>query len=329
VSRELATQFLELAQKRKATVPLLVGHRLMGTSLSMAGEFARCRDHYDQALALYDHSQHRPLAMRFGQDVGVTVLSYRSQALWMLGYPQAALADTDHALRDAREIGQAGTLMFALFSASLTQIICRDYAAAEPLIGELVALADKTGALFWKAWGTLCQGCLRSLTGQALEAVRTLTSAITALRSAGSTMTMSANLSFLAKASADVGNFDDAWRRIGEAMTVVGTTKEKFWEAEINRTAGEIALMSPEPDAPRAEEYFERALVIARHQQAKSCELRAAMSLARLWRDQGKPQQARELLAPVYGWFTEGFDTRDLKEAKALLEELAAEDRPL
>ena len=116
-----------------------------------------------------------------------------------------------------------------------------------------------------------------------------------------------------------------AWRSIGEAsIKIIETTTERWFEAEVHRTAGEIALKSPEPDAAKAQAYFERALAVARQQQAKSWELRAAMSLARLWRDQGKPQQASELLAPVYGWFTEGFDTRDLKETKALLEELAA-----
>ena len=131
-------------------------------------------------------------------------------------------------------------------------------------------------------------------------------------------------LSHLASAHAELGQFDDAWRCIGEAMTVMETTKERRWEAEVNRVAGEIALKSPEPDAAKAEAYFERALSVARQQQAKSWELRAAMSMARLWRDQGKRDEARELLAPVYGWFTEGFDTLDLKEAKALLDELAA-----
>ena len=131
------------------------------------------------------------------------------------------------------------------------------------------------------------------------------------------------SLLYLAKAYAELGQFDDAWRYIGEAINAVQVTKERWCEAEVNRVAGEIALKSPEPDAAKAEEYFERALAVARQQQAKSWELRAAMSMARLWRDQGKLQQARELLAPVYGWFTEGFDTRDLKEAKALLEELA------
>jgi predicted ATPase len=130
-------------------------------------------------------------------------------------------------------------------------------------------------------------------------------------------------LSFLARAYADVGQFNESWRCIGEAMTKVETTKEKWCEAEVHRTAGEITLLSPEPDAAKAESYFERALAVAQAQQAKSWELRAATSMARLWRDQGKRQQALDLLAPVHGWFTEGFETLDLKEAKARLDELA------
>ena len=131
-------------------------------------------------------------------------------------------------------------------------------------------------------------------------------------------------LLLLARSHAELGQIEQAWRCIGEAITAVETTKERWSEAEINRLAGEIALMSPEPDAAKAEAYFERALAVARTQQAKSWELRSAMSMARLWRDQGKRDQARDLLAPVYGWFTEGFDTLDLKEAKTLLEQLHA-----
>jgi predicted ATPase len=129
--------------------------------------------------------------------------------------------------------------------------------------------------------------------------------------------------SHLAWAFAELGQLDEAWRCIGEAMTTIETTKESWFEAEVNRIAGEIALKSPEPDSAKAQAYFERALAVARQQQAKSWELRAATSMARVWRDQGKRHEARDLLAPVYGWFTEGFDTRDLKEAKALLDELA------
>ena len=131
-------------------------------------------------------------------------------------------------------------------------------------------------------------------------------------------------LSHLAIAYVNLRQFDDARRSIDEAIMAIKTKKERYWEAEVNRVAGEIALMSQVGDTAQAQVCFERALAVARQQQAKSWELRASMSLARLWRDQGKVQQARELLAPVYGWFTEGFDTRDLKEAKALLEELAA-----
>jgi predicted ATPase len=129
-------------------------------------------------------------------------------------------------------------------------------------------------------------------------------------------------LPFLATAHKRLNQFDEAWHVIDEAMTMVKTSKESWGEAEVYRVTGEIALAWAKPD--KAQAYFDRALAVARQQRAKSLELRAAMSLARLWRDQGKVSEARELLAPVYGWFTEGFDTRDLKEAKALLEELAS-----
>src|ERR1035438_7806842 len=135
---------------------------------------------------------------------------------------------------------------------------------------------------------------------------------------------MPSSLSYLARAYTELGKFEDAWRCIGDAMTAVETTKEKWCEAEVHRLAGEIALMSPEPDAAKAQACFERALAVARAQQAKSWELRTAMSMARLWRDQGKRDEAHDLLAPIYGWFTEGFDTLDLKEARALLDELHA-----
>jgi predicted ATPase len=168
----------------------------------------------------------------------------------------------------------------------------------------------------------MTRGTLFAAIGNASDAVQMITSGIAAFRLTGSTALMPVWLSYLTRAYAELGEFDDAWRCVDEAVTAIEITKEKWWEADVHRIAGEIALKSSEPDVVKAEAYFERALSVARQQQAKSWELRAAMSLARLWRDQGKVQQARELLAPVYGWFTEGFDTRDLKEAKALLEEL-------
>ena len=323
VARALAAQFLALAEKQPAPVPLMIGHRLMGNSLLFSGDIVGARAHYNQAIALFDPAPHRPLATQLG-DVGVAIFSHRAWALWSLGYPEAALGDTNHALKDARATGYAATLMVALGYALPTHIYCGDYAAANAHADELVALADEKGAMLWKAAGMMNQGWVSALTGDASNAVQMISSGIAAWRSTGATLWMPLYLPILARAYAKLGQFEIAWRSIGEAMTAVETTKERTSEADIHCIASEIELMSPDPDAAKAQAYLERALGVARQQQAKSWELRAAMSLARLWRDQGKTQQAHELLAPVHGWFAEGFDTLDLKEAKALLEELAS-----
>jgi predicted ATPase len=184
-------------------------------------------------------------------------------------------------------------------------------------------LKDQIGSVFWGGWGTVQRGCVLALTGKVSEAVQNIASGIAEMRSTGTTLWMPLFLSHLALANAEAGQLDQAWANIHEAMTTLETTKENWYEAEINRVAGEIALLSPEREATKAEAYFARALEVARQQQAKSWELRAAMSMARLWRDQGKRREARDLLAPVYGWFTEGFETLDLREARALLDDLA------
>jgi predicted ATPase len=213
--------------------------------------------------------------------------------------------------------------MFALYFTLGTHIQCGNYAAALAQSDELVTLAHEKGAEVWRVAAMLQKEFVLVLTGEASDAVQQITSQLSALRPTGATFWTSLSLSYLAKAYAQIDQFEEAWRCIGEAMTAVETTKERMWEADVHRTAGEIALLLPEPHAAKAEAYFERALAVARQQQAKSWELRAAMSMARLWRDQGKRDEAREVLAPVYGWFTEGFDTLDLKEAKALLDELS------
>ena len=323
VMRELAVQFLALADKQSATAPRMVGNRLMGLSLLHIGDIANARTHLDRAFALYDAAEHRPLATRFGQDVGAATLCWRSLALWLLGYPQAALADTEQALKVAREIGHSATLMYVLNFSIWTHVHCGNYAAASALVDEFSVLKDQTSSLFWAAWGMMQRGCVMALTGKASEAAQTITSGVTAMRSTRTTMWMPLWLSYLARANAEIGQFDDARRCIEEAMAAMETAKERWYEAEVNRIAGEIALLLPEPDVAKAQACFERALAIARKQQAKSWELRAAMSMARLWRDQGRRAQARDLLAPVHGLFTQGFDTLDLKQAEALLNELA------
>jgi class 3 adenylate cyclase/predicted ATPase len=320
--RELAAQFLALAEKQRVTLPLMIGRRLMGTSLLCTGSIAQGRAHYDQALALYDPAEHRPLVTRFGQDIRVTLLSYRSLALWMLGYPDAALGDAEQVLKEARDIGHAATLMYALFHASFTYILGGEYGTAKAQLRELLSLADKKGSLFWKADGMVLTGWALALTSKASDAAQMIISGLVSLRATGATVGIPLFVSWLAMAHAELYQFDNAWRCVDDAITAVETTKETWFEAEVYRMAGEVSLKSPKRDATKAQAYFERALAVARQQQAKSWELRAAMSMARLWRDQGKRAEARDLLAPVYGWFTEGFDTRDLKEAKALLDHL-------
>ena len=319
----LARQFLSLAEQQKATAPIMIGHRLVGNTVLFMGDFAEGLSHLDRAWALYDPAVHRPLAARFGHDVGVATLTFRPLALWLLGYPKTALMETDRAIAAARKTDHMPTLLFALACTALTHICSSDHAAAAMHVEECIALAQEKVA-FFKMFAAAQRGCVLAQTGKATDAIQAISAEIAGLRAIGATTYGPYFLAHLALAYGALWKLDDAWRCIGEAMTAVETTKERWYQAEINRVGGEIALKSPKPDAAKAEAYFERALAVARQQQAKSWELRAAMSMARLWRDQGKPQQARELLAPVYGWFTEGFDTRDLKEAKALLNELHA-----
>jgi predicted ATPase len=318
----LATQFLSLAKKAGTTGLLMVGHQMIGISLQALGKIAEARAHYDQGIALYDPAEHRPLATRFGQDSRVVILSRRSATLWLLGYPDAALADADHALTHAREIGHAASLLYALNHVLFTRYECGNYANVTPIADELLELAEKKGTLFWKAFGLMHKGCACALNAQPSDAVRMLTDGFAMMQFAGATIWMPFSRSHLARAYSELGNFEDAWRSIREAMTMIERTTEAWCEAEVYRTAGEIMLLAPKRDAAKAEAHFYHALAVARAQDAKSWELRTAMSMARLWRDQGKGNEARELLAPVYGWFTEGFDTRDLKDAKTLLEEL-------
>jgi predicted ATPase len=322
MARKIAEQFLALAEKQDGIAPRLIAHRIMGLSSLIGGEIAAGRMHLDRAIVLYDPTAHRALATRFGVDARVPSLCYRSWALWSLGYPQAALADVDQAVAAARDTGQAATLMLALVICSWPCAWTGNEVAAESLAREAIALAEETGGSFLKGLGAAGLGCVLTLRGNAAGAIDAITSGLAVHRATGTTLYQPLIFSYLARAHADLGQFDEARHWIGEALAKAESTKEKWAEAEIHRVAGEIALRSPVPDASRAESYFNTALTIARRQQAKSWELRTATSYARLMRDQGRVREVYDLLAPIYGSFTEGFDTADLKEAKGLLNEL-------
>jgi tetratricopeptide (TPR) repeat protein len=205
--RELAAHFLTLGGKQGGAVPLMVGHRNMGVSLLHTGDIEEARVHIDRAIALYDPAKHRQLATRFGQDVRVALLFYRSQALWPLGYPEGAIADADRAISDAREIGQAASLMAALIMTSLSHIHCGSFAIANAQLDEAITLANETRASHWKVGGMLVQGCLFATTGKASDAVRTITSGLSSWRATGATVWIPTFLSYLTRAHAELGQF--------------------------------------------------------------------------------------------------------------------------
>jgi predicted ATPase len=282
---ELATQFQELAQSESTAAPQMIGHLIMGISRVLTGDFAGGRTELGRAIDAYDPAAHRALATRFGHDVRVSALAWRAFALWALGDTAAAQADIDRAMDDARSIGHAATLMFALSHACLTLLHAGQGGAAAPLIQELVRLGDEKGTLYWKAYGQLLLGWLIALEGKAADAVGTIEAGIAAMRSTGATGYAPWYLTILAKVRAEVGEADEARRCIENAIVVAETTGERWCEADIHRTAGEIALMAGGTTAGAAAvatAHFERARSIAHRQQARSLEHRAAASLARL-----------------------------------------------
>ena len=250
------------------------------------------------------------MATRFGQDVGATSLSWRSISLWVLGYPRTHSRDAERALEIARESQHSATLVYVLNFSIFPHLSCGNFTAANALIDEFVPLKDQIKSGFWGGWGTVQRGCVSTLTGKVTEAVQNIASGIGEMRSTGTTLWMPLFLSSSgAGKRAKLVSLMRPGANIHEAMTAVKTAKESWCEAEINRIAGEIALLGTKPDLAKAEAYFASALEIARRQQAKSWELRAAMSMARLLCAQGSRETAHDILAPVYDWFTQGFDT--------------------
>jgi class 3 adenylate cyclase/predicted ATPase len=318
---DIAKHFLTVAEKQTRSAPLLMAHRVMGATLAISGKFQAARSHLDQAVALYAPKEHMSLATRFGQDIGVAALIYRSSVLYRLGYPDRAVRDGDEALRFARDLGQVGTLAYAVGVGAVTELLCSRFRIAEERVAELSALSEKYGLPVLKAFGELLHGCIFAATDQSDQAIPLIASGISAMAATHMTLYAPLGYTWLARTLAACGRLADARDALSKALDAVSKTNERWDEAEIHRTAGEIAVSFPDAGSPETgEAHFQQSLAIARRQDAKSLELRAATSLARLWRGQGRRDEARELLAPVFSWFTEGFEISDLREAKALLE---------
>jgi class 3 adenylate cyclase/predicted ATPase len=320
---EHATNFLSVAQSQPSSGPLLVGHRTLAHSLILGGDYRAGLAHVETAASLYRPDEHRDSAFHYAQDIGVSAFVLLSWALWHRGYPDQSARATDRALAYSRQLGHAHTLAHALGLAGLGAVFARDIETVYAYSNDCVALASEHGFALWVANGRVLQGWAVAQKGQATTGIAHIRDGLAAAEATGTRLTTPLHLALLAEALALAGKIEEGLAALDDALATAAVSGVRGWDAEIHRLRGALTARLPYPDPAKAEEAFRTALAIAREQGTRGYELRAATSLARLWRDRGRRTEARELLAPLYGWFTEGFDTADLKEAKALLDELA------
>jgi predicted ATPase len=322
-ARELGETLLHLAQRADDPALAVIAHYALGWTWSCLGILPAARQHLEEGIALYTSDQRRALVFRTGQDPGVACRSYAAQTLWLLGYPEQALARLHEALTLAHELSHPFSLAYAQSMAAMVSQFRRDVPAVHAQAEAAVALSTAQRFPFSAALGTIFHGWALAMQGQGEEGLAQVRQGIAAWRATGAAALVPYYYTLEADVAAHLDHTADGLQALAEAHTLVEQHDERWWEAEIHRLRGVLLLRQTGTPQAEAEACFQRALDVARRQQAKSLELRAAMSLARLWQQQGKRAEARELLAPVYGWFTEGFDTADLKEAQALLDALA------
>jgi class 3 adenylate cyclase/predicted ATPase len=316
---ELAEEFLGLARQQQDPVLLAAGHRMLGAIAWWQGELVQAQAHCQQGLAFYDPKQHRASVVSYGQDSGVGCGQLGAPTLWMLGYPDQALRGMEETLALARRLAHPMSLAQTLhFSAHLHQLR-RELQSARAQAEAALALCMEQGIAHYGAWSLLPRGWALAQQGEVAEGIAQIRQGFAAWRATGAGVAWPWWLALLAEAYGKAGQLDEGLRALEEALAAVQHNEEHHYEAEVYRLKGELLLQESPAHQKEAEEQFQQALAVARRQQAKSLELRAAMSLGRLWQRQGKRAEAHELLAPIYGWFSEGFDTADLQEAKALL----------
>lgn len=329
---KLGMQSLQLADEQHAPLLLLGAHFELGASLFCMGKFAQALEHLQKSFTFYDPQERTAHLALYGQDLGVSCLARTAQVLWFLGYPDQALKKNQEALNLSREQEHPFTLAYALSFAVECHRLRREAGVAQEQAESVIALSKEHGFPIWIAGATILRGWALALQERSEEGIGHMRQGLSAWQITGAEVGKPSWLSLLAEAQWATGHIDEAWTLLVEAFSAIGGSEERYWEAELYRLRGELLLDSEkrgqhtkETDRQRgeAEQSFQHALDIARRQQAKSLELRAAMSLSRLWQAQHETQAARTLLAKVYGWFTEGFDTTDLKEAKRLLESLS------
>jgi predicted ATPase len=319
-AQALGEQLLSLAQHAQDAAMLLAAHRALGTTLMLVGALTAAHTHLAQGIALYDPQQHRAAAFHYGEDAGVFCRSYAAWTLWFLGYPEQGRTQSDAAVTLAQQSAHPFSCGFALATAAVFHQYCRERQSVQDHVEATIRLAQEQGFTYLLVNGTLLRGWALAHQGQAREGIAQMSQGLRAFRATGAEIIRLYYLALLAEAYGMQGESEEGLTVLTEALMLVDTTGERWYEPELHRLKGALLLQQSEDNQADAETCFAQAIAIAQNQQAKSWELRAATSLARLWQQQGKRQEAYDLLAPVYGWFTEGFDTADLKDAKALLD---------
>ena len=282
------------------------------------------RRHGEQGMALYDREQHRSLAFLYGgHDPGVCCHMHSGVALWLLGYPTAALERSRAGLGLARDLAHPGSLANALPFMSIVQQLRGEVGAIHELAESMIALSTAHGLSQWLAFGRILNAWVQAEQGRGEAATAGLRRAVAEYRAGGNDLWVPCFLALLAAAYLTNGATDEGLGTVADALASADVTGSRLWNPEFYRLKGELLFARDPAAAPDAETAFRQAIDVARGQSAKSWELRAALSLSRLWQRQGQRDEARQLLQEIYGWFTEGFDTTDLKEARALLDELS------
>jgi len=320
--RRISEDLLRIGERQDDTAGTLVGSRSMGLCLYHLGEFVSARSYLERVLDLYTPEAHDALVTVTSFDVRTAALLYLSMILCIQGQPEQAASCSGQALTVSRNLRNPHNLAFSLNYTAVSKLLGRVELAAEELLDELLSLANEHGFPVWLATANIMRGYVlagRDETGEGLALARKGWADLTAT---GSRYHGTYYLGLLAQTCERAGQTDEALELVATALETADRMGERWFEAELRRVQGEWLLVHRREERQRAEACFHRAIAVAREQNARTLELRAATSLARLWRDQGKWDEARDLLAPVYGWFTEGFDTLDLKEAKALLNDL-------
>ena len=321
-AQSLAEDLLHLSHRRNDVAGLVMGHYSSGRNLMWVGSFASSRSHLETVLALYDPNSHHSLVRQTEIHPQLAAQAALGIVLFCLGFPDQALAQSNKAIAGARRLPHPPTLAMSMGMDALLLSIIGDDVGLEQRVDGLVAIATDQGFPFYRATGAIYRGWVKAKNADVTEGLSLLRAGSSAYCATGATVWMPLYIALLAAACEIAGQIEEAAARLDQALQLVERTGERWFAAELDRQRGQLLLRQGHPEA--AEKLYREALSIAREQEAKLWELRAAASLARLWRDQGRCAAARDLLAPVYGWFTEGFATPDLKAAKMLLDELDA-----